>query len=72
MKTHRRGWRHHEIEREAQRPFVGKGRRQSARGKNMFAHESEPHEAAGGMRLELQKPADILRTQVSARVHLAR
>ena len=51
--------------RGAHRPPVGERRRQPARRDLLLAQIGNPHEAAGGIRLELQQGADLVGCQVS-------
>ena len=64
MKPHRRAGRHHEIQRRTQRPPIRKGRRQTAWRDRLPGNEAYPHEAAGGVGLELQKIANFIWAQL--------
>ncbi len=72
VEPHRCGWRHHEVERGPHRPPVGKRRRQTAGRDRLRAQIGNPHEPAGGVRLELQQGANLVGSELIGHARILR
>jgi hypothetical protein len=68
MESHRRFRRHHEIQCGTHRATVKKWCRQSAGRNSLVADKCNAHESTRGMRLELQKSANLFRCEIIAHV----